>query len=93
MTPSMSSPNDGSPARRIAITGLLAALALIFSYVEVLFPLNAGIPGIKLGLANLVPLVIMYRMDARYAFAAASFSAFAFKAASLRFSASLASLA
>ena len=70
MTPSMSSPNDGSPARRIAITGLLAALALIFSYVEVLFPLNAGIPGIKLGLANLVPLVIMYRMDARYAFAA-----------------------
>ena len=37
---------------------------------EVLFPLNAGIPGIKLGLANLVPLVIMYRMDARYAFAA-----------------------
>lgn len=70
MTPSMSSPNDGSPARRIALTGLLAALALIFSYVEVLFPLNAGIPGIKLGLANLVPLVIMYRMDARYAFAA-----------------------
>ena len=70
MTPSMSSPNDSSPARRIALTGLLAALALIFSYVEVLFPLNAGIPGIKLGLANLVPLVIMYRMDARYAFAA-----------------------
>ena len=70
MTPSMSSPNNGSPARRIALTGLLAALALIFSYVEVLFPLNAGIPGIKLGLANLVPLVIMYRMDARYAFAA-----------------------
>ena len=70
MTPSMSSPNDGSPAHRIALTGLLAALALIFSYVEVLFPLNAGIPGIKLGLANLVPLVIMYRMDARYAFAA-----------------------
>ena len=47
MTPSMSSPNDSSPARRIALTGLLAALALIFSYVEVLFPLNAGIPGIK----------------------------------------------
>ena len=32
--------------------------------------LEQGIPGIKLGLANLVPLVIMYRMDARYAFAA-----------------------
>ena len=65
----MSSPNKG-PARRVALTGLLAALALIFSYVEVLFPFNAGIPGIKLGLANLVPLIIMYRLDARYAFAA-----------------------
>ena len=68
--PSMSSPNKGPSARRVALTGLLAALALIFSYVEVLFPFNAGIPGIKLGLANLVPLIIMYRMDARYAFAA-----------------------
>ena len=63
MTPSISSPNEGSAARRIALTGLLAALALIFSYVEVLFPFNAGVPGIKLGLANLVPLVIMYRLE------------------------------
>ena len=59
-----------SVARRVALTGLLAALALIFSYVEVLFPFNAGVPGVKLGLANLVPLVLMYRMDERYAFAA-----------------------
>ena len=79
----VSSPLTGSPssalssgsgtqfsARRVALTGLLAALALIFSYVEVLVPFNAGVPGIKLGLANLVPLIILYRMDARYAFAA-----------------------
>ena len=64
------SPNTRISARRVALTGLLAALALIFSYVEVLFPFNAGVPGIKLGLANLVPLIILYRMDARYAFAA-----------------------
>lgn len=57
-------------SRRVALTGLLAALALIFSYVEVLVPFNAGVPGIKLGLANLVPLIILYRLDARYAFAA-----------------------
>ena len=57
-------------ARRVALTGLLAALALIFSYVEALAPFNAGVPGIKLGLANLVPLIILYRLDARYAFAA-----------------------
>ena len=68
--PSMSSPNEHSKARRVALTGLLSALALIFSYVEALVPFNAGVPGIKLGLANLVPLIIMYRMDARYAFAA-----------------------
>lgn len=63
---------DGSrvSARRVALTGLLAALALIFSYVEALVPFNAGVPGIKLGLANLVPLIILYRMDARYAFTA-----------------------
>lgn len=57
-------------ARRVALTSLLAALALIFSYVEALVPFNAGVPGIKLGLANLVPLIILYRLDARYAFAA-----------------------
>ena len=74
MKPSTPSSNNGGPAgsaaRRVALTGLLAALALIFSYVEALVPFNAGIPGIKLGLANLVPLIILYRMDARYALAA-----------------------
>ena len=64
------SPNEQSVARRVALAGLLAALALIFSYVEAIVPFNAGIPGVKLGLANLVPLIIMYRLDARYAFAA-----------------------
>ena len=65
-------PGNGTlvSARRVALTGLLAALALIFSYVEALVPFNAGVPGIKLGLANLVPLIILYRLDARYAFAA-----------------------
>ena len=65
-----STPSSNDLGRRVALTGLMAALALIFSYVEVLFPFNAGIPGVKLGLANLVPLIILYRMDARYAFAA-----------------------
>lgn len=65
-TPS-SNKEAGTAARRVALTGLLAALALIFSYVEALFPFNAGIPGVKLGLANLVPLLVLYRLDARYA--------------------------
>ena len=65
-----STPSSNDIGRRVALTGMMASLALIFSYVEVLFPFNAGIPGVKLGLANLVPLIILYRMDARYAFAA-----------------------
>ena len=65
-----STPSSNDIGRRVALTGLMASLTLIFSYVEVLFPFNAGIPGVKLGLANLVPLIILYRMDARYAFAA-----------------------
>ncbi len=41
-------------AQRIARMGILVALAMIFSYVEVLIPFSVGIPGVKLGIANLV---------------------------------------
>ena len=41
---------------------MLTALAMIFSYVEALIPLSFGVPGIKLGLANLVVLTGLYRM-------------------------------
>ena len=37
--------------------GLLLAFALILSYIESLLPLSFGIPGIKLGLANLAVLL------------------------------------
>ena len=49
---------------------MFLAISLILSYVESILPVTAPIPGIKLGLANLVPLIILYRLDARYAFAA-----------------------
>lgn len=42
--------------------GLLLALALILSYVEVLIPFQPGIPGIKLGLANLAVVLCLYLM-------------------------------
>lgn len=41
-------------SRKVAYCAVLMALAMIFSYVEVLIPVHIGIPGIKLGLANLV---------------------------------------
>lgn len=44
--------------RKTALYGLMVALAFIFSYVETLLPV-VGIPGIKLGLANLVVLVTL----------------------------------
>ena len=39
--------------RKVAIFGVFTALALIFSYVELLIPINFGIPGAKLGLYSL----------------------------------------
>lgn len=43
-----------SISRRIAYDALMVALAMIFSYVEALIPINFGVPGMKLGIANLV---------------------------------------
>lgn len=40
---------------------ILTALAFIFSYVESLFPLPIPFPGIKLGLANLIIVLVLYR--------------------------------
>lgn len=47
---------------RVAYFGVFIALALIFSYVETLIPFNFGIPGVKLGLANLVIVIALYKM-------------------------------
>lgn len=41
---------------------MLVALAMIFSYVEILIPISFGVPGIKLGLANLVVVVGLWLM-------------------------------
>lgn len=46
---------------RAAYFGVFTALALIFSYVEMLIPIQLGIPGIKLGLANLLIVIMLYK--------------------------------
>ncbi len=51
-------------ARTIALLAMMIALALVFSYVESLIPINFGIPGVKLGLANLVIVAALYLMGA-----------------------------
>lgn len=54
---------------RVAYFGVFTALALIFSYVETLIPINFGIPGIKLGLANLIIIIALYKMSVKEAYA------------------------
>lgn len=47
---------------------MFTALALIFSYVETLIPVSFGIPGIKLGLANLIIVIALYRLKLKEAY-------------------------
>ena len=58
-----------SVSRLVTYSAVLAALGLIFSYIEVLIPFNTGVPGVKLGIANLVVIVALYALGNRYAFA------------------------
>ncbi len=55
-------------SRKVAYYGIFAAVALMMSYVELLIPLPFLVPGMKLGLANVVILVALYSMDAKSAF-------------------------
>ncbi len=54
--------------KALALSAMFACLALIFSYIEAIIPFNIGIPGVKLGLANLVIVIALYEMNFRYAF-------------------------
>ena len=49
--------------QRIALCGLLIAMMLVLGFVESRIPINAGIPGIKLGLANGVLIFAVYMLD------------------------------
>lgn len=53
---------------KVAYFGVYMALALIFSYVESLVPISLGIPGVKLGLANLIVIITLYKMGIREAY-------------------------
>ncbi len=53
---------------KVAYFGVFTALALIFSYVESLIPIHMGIPGVKLGLANLIIVIALYKMSIKEAY-------------------------
>ncbi|WP_242945141.1 Gx transporter family protein [Oribacterium sp. C9] len=41
---------------------MLLALAMILSYVEAIIPINIGVPGVKLGLPNIVTVIGLYSL-------------------------------
>lgn len=47
-------------ARKVALYGILIALAMVMSFIESLIPIPFPVPGVKLGLANLVTIVGLY---------------------------------
>ena len=49
----------------VALRGVLLALALALSWVESLIPLSFAVPGVKMGLPNLVVVFALYRLRAR----------------------------
>ena len=56
--------------KQLALCALMTALALALSYAERFLPLQILIPlpGVKLGLANIVTLVALYLLKTRHAF-------------------------
>ena len=58
----------GLRTKRLALCAILAAMAMILSYIEALIPMPVPVPGIKIGLANLIVLIAIYRLGFKYAF-------------------------
>jgi len=55
--------------KRLILLSLLTALSIVLSYVEMLLPpIYAAVPGIKIGLANIVIVFLLYRVSFRSAF-------------------------
>ncbi|MBE6787455.1 MAG: Gx transporter family protein [Ruminococcaceae bacterium] len=50
--------------KKLTLLGLLAALSIILSFVESLLPpIYAAVPGIKIGLANIVSVLLLYKFS------------------------------
>lgn len=60
--------NRSQKARQVALSGLLFALTMAFSFLEGLIPLPGLLPGMKLGLANIVIMYALFFMGVGQAF-------------------------
>lgn len=52
--------------KALSLNGLCIALAFVLSYLETLIPIQ-GVPGMKLGLTNLVVIIALYYIDVKSA--------------------------
>lgn len=46
--------------KKVSVIGLFTAMALLLSCIENMLPFRTGIPGIKLGIANLIIVIAFY---------------------------------
>lgn len=60
--------NNDRRTGKITFYGMSLALSLVLSYVEAMIPIGIGIPGAKIGLANIVTVMLMYSAGAGAAF-------------------------
>ena len=58
---------SGKYIRQITTMGMLVALAMVLGFVETLIPINLGIPGMKLGLADIVVVIALFLFDIKTA--------------------------
>ncbi len=56
-----------SSGKVVALYGMLAALALVLSWLEAQIPAFFAVPGMKLGLTNIVVLLALYCIDTKSA--------------------------
>ena len=59
--------NNRISTKKIALCGVLTALAMIFSYIESVVPIPIPVPGIKLGVANIAVITILYVLGVKEA--------------------------
>ena len=54
--------------RKIALLGVLTSVALVLSYLEVMLPpISTAVPGIKMGLPNIIIIFVLYKFSVKHA--------------------------
>ena len=62
----MRSPDRKTDIKRLALLGISVSIALVLSYVEFLLPpIFSAVPGIKLGLANIIIIYLLFALSAK----------------------------